>query len=50
MNQYYGNLNSYREMCNIRKEEPIKVRKLAFKDGDTTCQNLIEGLVVEWDD
>jgi hypothetical protein len=46
MSQYYGNLTNFRKICSSRKEEPIKVRKLSFNDGETACQNLIEGFVV----
>lgn len=41
MNQYYSNLNNFKEICNTKKEEPIKVRTLSFKDGESACQNLI---------
>lgn len=41
MNQYYNNLNNFKEICNSKKEDPIKVRTLSFKDGESACQNLI---------
>lgn len=50
MNQYYGNLDSFKEICNIKLEPAIKVRTLSFRDAETVCQNLIEGLVIEWND
>lgn len=50
MNQYYGNLEGFKEICNMKLEPAIKVRTLTFRDAETVCQNLIEGLVIEWND
>lgn len=48
MNQYYGNLESFKEICSIKADPSIKVRTLSFKDAELFCHNLIEGLVIEW--
>ncbi len=50
MNQYYGNLDGFKNICGMKQEQPIKVRTLSFKDSEAVCQNLIEGLVIEWND
>lgn len=41
MNQYYGYLENFREICNLKVDQPIKVRTLSFRDAGTVCQNLI---------
>lgn len=48
MNQYYNNLDNIREICTSKCETRIKVKTLSFKDSDAVCQDLIEGLTVEW--
>lgn len=46
MNQYYGNLENFREICEIKAEPVIKVRTLCFRDCEAVCQGLMDGLVI----
>lgn len=50
MDQYYENLDKFKAITNAPPTEEIKVRTLSFKDGETVCQALIDGLVIEWED
>ena len=50
MDQYYENLDKFKAITNAPSTEEVRVRTLSFRDGETVCQALIDGLVIEWED
>lgn len=50
MDQYYENLDKFKAISSNPHEEEVKVRTLSFRDGESVCHALLEGLVIEWDD
>ena len=50
MDQYHENMDNFRKISMEPQSDEVKVRTLSFRDGETVCQALLDGLVIEWDD